>query len=438
MLATAASCGKKTGQSAGPAPHPEHGSDSVGAGTAGSGSADAGLVGVSRPEPPRADLPLLPCRRPVGPVPVVEADCPNYSCGNSARVDDAIIEALDLRGEERQDFDGSYQLLPDSLHATHGPCQSVPGLRLDVQGGDFVGMVGTRVVCAGADLEGATFQVVHRRAITTRPAPGTETATIKINKRATIPAWVPSGDQLPTYELTARLPSGIGGVPGPEQDLCPRGRWIDLAPGDRAGDIIYLHPTRLALLVQGEVYRQDASVDPLRTGPRWVNIACAGSGMAKMRLLGFDPMRNRPSGQPASADPRASIPDERQTTLKMLTAKYCGAASYTIDGTRIYLVGHGSAPLGTIRGTGWPDPQKAGPIESQWGPRGATCLSHFRLWVAGSACAKDDEAQWLREVQQHCGIPACDAAAPCMVDDEATTGVLWKTCTVNHISHAQP
>src|SRR6185436_5096972 len=81
-----------------------------------------------------------------------------------------------------------------------------------------------------------------------------------------------------------------------------------------------------AVLVIGELYDPRSAEVELRIPRpgRWLNVACAGGALSKMRLMGLDP--TRPS----------SSPDERQATLKMITAKYCGTTSYTENGVPLF------------------------------------------------------------------------------------------------------
>jgi hypothetical protein len=179
-------------------------------------------------------------------------------------------------------------------------------------------------------------------------------------------------------------------------------------------------------LVQGEVYGRDASV--IKRGDYWFNIACAGTGLADLRLNGLNPMMNRSSSDPVK--PGTSTVDRRQGALKLITAKYCGETSWTKDGTQMYWRDYESQ--------GAPESNShAGPIESRWGAHGALCLSHLRLWSVGSSCAKLSEQAVVERIQRECNIPACDESRTCRTagepHDDATLG--W-TCTANHIPHS--
>jgi hypothetical protein len=334
-------------------------------------------------------------------------------------------------GEQGQKlFNPSFRIVRGSLRGAKGRCAGQTlSLSIYVHNGDLVGvedrMLTTlgapdvAVVCSGAELMGAEFDL-HKVDGPEIGNPGDQRFTVTIQQRDLVDVWVAPPDKLPAYLLVARRSQDPLGL---AQPLCPESEASDFGK------------KREALLVQGEVYLRDASVDPLRQGPRWFNIACGGAALAKMRLLGFDPMNNRSPDDPPGANRSASTPGERQTTLKMLTAKYCGPIGWTKDDTKLYLVGHGNSPNPILIGGSNEHP---GPIESRWDEHGATCVSHLRLWSVGSDCAKLQESKYVQEVQSTCNIKACDETTPCLRDDETSSGTLWKTCTADHISHSTP
>lgn len=138
------------------------------------------------------------------------------------------------------------------------------------------------------------------------------------------------------------------------------------------------------LLVQGETYKEDSTIDAARRGPRWFNLACAGSAISKLRLLGYEPLR-----------PETGSADERQATLKMLTARYRGARSYTTGGVPLVWQ-HKSGK----RIAGQPAPElvpRDALIESRWNAAGATCLSHRRTWLRPEATSA--KGNWRALVQ---------------------------------------
>lgn len=122
------------------------------------------------------------------------------------------------------------------------------------------------------------------------------------------------------------------------------------------------------LLMQGETYNKDsAAIDPARRGARWFNLGCAGTAIAKLRLLGYEPLR-----------PETGSAAERQATLKMITGRYRGESSYTAGGVPLVWKHRRNK---RIAGQPAPDlPTSDALIESHWDAAGAQCLSHRRTW----------------------------------------------------------
>jgi hypothetical protein len=127
------------------------------------------------------------------------------------------------------------------------------------------------------------------------------------------------------------------------------------------------------LLMHGETYSKDSSIDAARRGGRWFNLACAGTAIAKLRLLGYEPLRAETGSG-----------DERQATLKMITASYRGARSYTSGGVPV-IWKHKSGKR--IAGQPAPEVRRSSELlESHWGAAGAQCLSHRRTWFKEPLC----------------------------------------------------
>jgi hypothetical protein len=372
---------------------------------------------------------LCNCAEDEGPLPhpcklVQPVSCPTYSCGQSARVYNSYVDALDTRGEQLQDsFPEGFRILRNSLVDAGGGCRDVPRLSLEVRDGGFVGVIGdpqhSTVLCSGDALVGARFRLEQISSEF-----GLRIATVTIAERGTVNTVYGPSETLPTYNLV------VDGVPDfAPGSFCNKGRWINETEP----------VTMNALLIQGETYGPDAGVT--ERGDHWVNIGCAGSAIAKMRLHGMDPMKNKISGTPEENRGR-STPDERQAALKMLTGMYCGAITWTENDTQIFWLGAGEgAVLGVGEGAVIPlhglPPLGQTPIEARWGVNGALCISHLRLWSQGSECAKQSEQQWVEMVQRRCGIPACaEPAASCLAQSADTgDGTIWRTCTANHIGH---
>lgn len=148
-------------------------------------------------------------------------------------------------------------------------------------------------------------------------------------------------------------------------------------------------PTASALLVKGEIYDYETAtvVEPTPPG-RWFNIACAGSAIGKMKLMGYDPAPLKSAWKTKAW--------QRQATLKMITASYCEAASheqFTQTGQRLAFQNRAE----------WFDPWSRvvyddSQVEAFWGAKGATCLNLPR------------SSRWrvdLKWIRKKCGLSPC-------------------------------
>lgn len=147
--------------------------------------------------------------------------------------------------------------------------------------------------------------------------------------------------------------------------------------------------TAWSVLVGGERYSWTDKT-AFASGPEargWFNIACYGNALYKMKFTGYDP-------QPSLGNKRFTMPEQRQATLKMITADFCGTGtSFTEDGT----------PLYWLNDEGWSE--NAAPpdsiSEALWDENGALCLDEPRLG-----------AETMQEITEECDqvgrvLPAC-------------------------------
>lgn len=137
------------------------------------------------------------------------------------------------------------------------------------------------------------------------------------------------------------------------------------------------------VVLAGERYDLDTkTVIPNQTG--WITLACAGSAAAKMALLGYGPHANF-DGQTAP-----SSPAQRQATLKMITADYCGDGhTYTEDGTPIIWENQ----AGTVVPEANADLSAP---EAIWTQSGALCLDTPRV---------------VDRSEVSCTLPSCDSVS---------------------------
>jgi hypothetical protein len=298
-----------------------------------------------------------------------DAACPTESCGaNSPYLNllgtTVAIDELSLDGLAS---DEGVRLDPTSLVAPH--CGGAP-LRLEIEAGRLIGVAPSGERCGGARLAGATFALT---------VGGAAVQTIEIADVGRTWAWDRQAQRwrndLETYTLEA-LPTGAGADAQPVP-LCRLDQpWLD---EDNVDDPLVGNDlgqrARGAVLVIGETYDwATARVDQVAV-PRWFNFACQGGALAKMRVLGYDPMAGD------------TTPAQRQATLQMITARYRGDRSYTEQGTRIIWVNrHGPPPRAPL-----------GELEAIWADEGAVIVA------APRACAADPGGTLCQEARAVAG-----------------------------------
>lgn len=326
------------------------------------------------------------------------AGCPTATCGGNS----PIVNGFPINGLRLDTAGGVVlvpKLTPDPRGLLLGRCWGVS--RLGVKDGAFVGLRPDNTQgCAGADLIGATFGVEV----------GGSLAPVTIAEMTEIDTWTRPHARVPAYLLTSSKNGGKAICTEPAAWLGPDEQVPALAEPTYAQALTEPAAGQRALLIVGERYDLDTAEvvrDP--DGGRWFNIACQGGALAKMRLLGYDPER-----EPARVD-------ERQATLKMITARYCDEISYTEVGVVIQW-------LRKLRGGGglsveWRQDESGDlrTIEARWGKGGALCLSQPRL------SSVDADATRAR-----CHLEVCGTAPPSHVAQARPSGpvVYWTTRAV--------
>ena len=292
-------------------------------------------------------------------------DCPVWTCGaNSAQV---IGYAMQLDGEpnsdgyritgfESRDEGGrSIRYTFDDKNAGFVGEHGQVG-KLDVADSRFVIRGAENTIKPGEQLSKLVFE-----------RKGKKKYDITINDVQTVQSWAqPAGREprlITSYLFESHLPGSTA------RKLCDKqSRWAapDETPHITERATQKWHRGSFhAVLVAGDTY--DTTRVRVNPGERWVDIACAGSALAKMKLLGYDP--EVPAG-----DPLYTTREQRQTTLKMITATYCEAPQgqrFTENGTPL-------AWLDT-RGLFMPPWDLVQGVEARWNESGATCLSDPRL-----------------------------------------------------------
>lgn len=228
---------------------------------------------------------------------------------------------------------------------------------LDVEGDGLVARIDQTVTVSGADLVGWAIRV---------EVPGNVFHDLTIFAYdGQIASWATGADPISAYAIAYLDP-----VTDDLSHLCPES-------GTNIHDVS-------VTLIYGETY--DAELKTVNPDmQRWVTLACEGNAVAKMKRMNYGPNSAfGGQGEPATVE-------QRQATLKMITADYCGdGTSYTEQGTAV----HWQNAEMTV--DGYPaNPADAPDIEAYWGAEGALCLGKLRL----AELSPGDIA---------CGLPACD------------------------------
>lgn len=278
------------------------------------------------------------------------SSCPVWRCGfNSAEVFGNSIHALDLGGLANEDGVRIAAVLP-------GPMAAGGFDQLTVEGDAFALRNGRGAKINGHAVVG-TVLVLERD--------GQPIANLMIASVEKVPRWAAGAPSAQAYGLVYVDGAAV-------RNVC--------------GGAIDDPEAALALVLGGETYDlATKEVNPGQTG--WFSVGCAGSAAAKLSLLGYGPQSSK------------TTVEQRQATLKMITADYCGdGTSYTENGT----------PLLWENVSGTVDLEAApGAIEAVWTAEGALCLDATRIADADVACslpACDDfdlaDGEWMTHVPQ--------------------------------------
>jgi hypothetical protein len=262
--------------------------------------------------------------------------CPIWQCGfNAAEVHGSAVHELNLDGQANGDGVELIEVVP-------GPAAAAGGYnQLDVVGDALVLRNAAGARATGDALIGT--QLVLGRG-------GSKLAFVTIAGRDAVDRWADGAEAAEAYALVYTDQDGI------ERNVC-------------TGDDFDAR-SAVALVLGGETYDLDAKT--AKPAARWFTIGCAGSAAAKLSLLGYAPQAG------------GSTVAQRQATLKMITADYCGNGhSYTVNGTPITW----ENVSGTVQSSGAAD------VEAVWTDKGALCLDKTRISGAQVACS----------------IPSCDA-----------------------------
>jgi hypothetical protein len=289
----------------------------------------------------------------------VSSTCGAWRCGfNAAEVNGRSLQSLHLQGQPNEDGVRIMGFVPP-------PLGLLGGYTLTVENDEFVakGALGGKL--RGAQLIGGIILIQLPLGI---PLP------VTILGYEEVPSWAEGAPPIAAYTLVSvDLNSLLG--------------WKSVCSGS------LLDPLTAAVTILGnETYDNDTiTVQPNRT--HWFTLACAGSAAAKMKLMGYGPQTKFDGGT------KPSTVAQRQATLKMITADYCGTGdTYTENGTPV--VWNNSA--GSVDSSDWHSP---GDVEAVWSSAGALCLDATRLADAEVDCSLPscdefdiDDGEWLTRV----------------------------------------
>ena len=264
---------------------------------------------------------------------LVLPDCSNWRCGyNSSEINGKSLQELHLGGLPNEDGVQLVGFLP--------PVGLLLGWKLGVEGDALVargGLFGNSTL-RGAQLIGSIMLVRIEAGLV---------VPVIIAGYSQVDSWASNGKPVSAYALIyADLAQ-----PLLQRNVCK-------------GTLLNQLDAAVVVLA-GERYDLDSKT-VISDQSGWITLACAGSAAAKMALLGYGPHARFTDGSaPAGVA-------ERQATLKMITADYCGdGTSYTANGTPIAWENQA--------GTVLPDLDEDPQLEAIWTEQGARCLDVPRL-----------------------------------------------------------
>jgi hypothetical protein len=273
-------------------------------------------------------------------------NCTTWRCGyNTTEINGKSLQELHLGGQANSDGVQLVGFLP--------PLGLLLNWQLGVEGDALVargGLFGNQTL-RGAQLIGSTMLL---------KLDGLLTVPVLIAGYEQVDSWASNGEPVAAYALVYTDLA----QPLLQRSVC-KGTLLD--------------PLQASVVIlAGERYDLDTKT-VIANQTNWITLACAGSAAAKMSLLGYGP-----HAEFTDASTPASV-GQRQATLKMITADYCGdGESYTEDGTPLEWENQG--------GTVVPDGE-VGALEAIWTEDGAACLDVPRVVEIGEVA---------------CSLPSCD------------------------------
>lgn len=307
-----------------------------------------------------AELPVSETRGALG-------DCvgPIWACyANSPEIDHYGFHELHYGGKEN--------LQGIKIESVNGHAQIVKSgssYDLSVEHGRIIGSKDGVAVLTGPQLFGAEiFLQIH----------GVPDYAIRIDRVSTV-SFAVGGDTAETYVFSWRAPKQ---APDGKRQLCSNP--ID-PKRDKYNELLGMRPDETLLFEADRIDATRKTIDD-NDDPRWFNLGCAGHTLAKLHLTRHTRVAGSDNFHITLAD--------RQATLKMLVADYCGTGRpFTVAGQPLFWRG------GLVDFT--PSSQR---VEARWDERGATCLTVPRMKYAAQLPTAFQPDIW-NVIQSECELP---------------------------------
>jgi hypothetical protein len=190
---------------------------------------------------------------------------------------------------------------------------------------------------------------------------GSSTYEIQIGKLIRVPMWahVTGGEMTNTYEIQWDIVAAGGGDQKRVwKNICKK------PPVDGSNDLLGMNRFQ-SVVFENDWIDADRKTVSTRPEKFWWNIGCAGHALAKLHLTGHTAGAQAEHG--FHSDERM-----RQTTLKMITADYCGTGfAFTVAGQK----------LGWTDQFAWNEYSVGfvGKKEAEWTEKGVSCLNTPRV-----------------------------------------------------------
>lgn len=272
---------------------------------------------------------------------------------------------------------------------------------LAVSGSEIRAMQGAAIAARGAGLRGATISIDD----VDLGQPDAYVLRIDAVRTMTFPFPEGTTDTLEVYELSWGDPRTGGFV-----NLCanPPTHLLGESEDVQLAELLGLAPTEAVVFAGDQIDDADKtmSAEPVEG---LVNIGCAGHTVAKLHLT-----RNTIASTPGVA--ASKFAEQRQATLKLLTADYCGTGrSFTLPGQPLQWMG---AP-GEAHDAYFPGIQLAG-LEARWTAAGATCLDVPRMAQSTLPDAAKYYPDIYLQIEEVCGAlpPPCANPDPADLDNQ--------------------